>query len=473
VAGILTNKRTQSLVLILVIALAALAGLLLLMGWLASPDTPAADHTSMAQPAAEADTEPAEPVASAPNTEDIVATVNETDISRQTWQQATQLDAVMSNLARQPVPTAEETLDRLVNEVLVLDAVPDVVEPAAAEVSARIETLTAAWNVSDQALSSALGDASISQDDLNGRVAQLLKVEAALGQLAAQEVNVNAWLAEARASAEIGVYRSLANLDSEPAEPQPVAQPAVPQPDPPVAAEPETEVAPPPDVPVGPNPNNAAPDFSLPLLDGGTVNLSQLRGKPTVINFWATWCPPCRRELPALQAAFDRYGDQIGFVAVDVKESRDQVAPFVRELGLTFPIAFDVDGSISNVTYKVRGIPTTVFVDSNGVIVARHVGPLTGSDIDSYLTPLLEPVVASVEMPQNESGNDALLMLESDTNVADETGSDQTVAETGAPGAMLELAPVFSLPSGSGDTVSLQDYRDKSTVVLVFYRGHT
>ncbi len=419
------------------------------MGWLASPETSAEVPKPVSQPA-ETSSQPATP-APAP-TDEIVATVNEINISRQTWQKAAQLDAVMSKLAHQPVPTAEETLDRLVNEILVLEQQPDVPAPPAADVSARVDALSAAWNVSEQALDTALAEAKLTRDDLTVRMARLLQVESALGQISQQGTDLNQWLAQARASAEIGVYRALANAAPTP---PPVTENSPPTPVPVSVA--ENQPAPPPDVPVGPDPGNAAPDFSLPLLDGGTLALNELRGKPAIINFWATWCPPCRRELPALQAAYETYGDRIGFVAVDVKEQPEQVAGFVNELGITFPIALDGDGAVSGVAYKVRGIPTTVFVDSKGVVSARHVGPLDEATINSYLAPLLEPMVATVEMPPAESQPEP---------VAQPDASAQ-------PETALPAAPDFTLPSAAGDPVALSDYQDKSTLVLVFYRGHT
>ena len=122
----------------------------------------------------------------------------------------------------------------------------------------------------------------------------------------------------------------------------------------------------------------------------GTLLRGDFRGKPVIINFWATWCPPCRRELPALQTAYAVYGDKIGFVAVAVKENKNKTASFVEELALTFPVALDRDGRVRNIAYNVRGLPTTIFVDANGVIAVRHVVPLDKATIDKYLTPLLD-----------------------------------------------------------------------------------
>jgi len=451
------DKRIQSVILIVGAALIALAALLLLMRWLAAPAAPAAAELPVTPtPTAE---QVITPTAPAPfSGEEVVATVNNITVTRQTWQQAARLDAVMSKLAHQPAPTAEETLDRLVNELLVLNSNPDAPQPAAAEVQAKINQLSAAWNMPAEAIATALQQANLSQADLEARVAGLLQVEAGLSRLAARHQDMNQWLVEARASAKIGVYRALARAnanqlaDGAPPTATPVASPAAP-------------IAPTPNLPVGPNPDNLAPDFSLSLLNGGTVALKELRGKPVVINFWATWCPPCRRELPALQAAFESYQGRIGFIAVDVKEDQAKVAAFVKELGLTFPVALDTDGAVSGVAYEVRGIPTTIFVDANGVVVARHVGPLDGPTIDGYLAPLLAATeVATVQKPITPT-NSAVAMLTADSPPLTET--------TAAPVPGSRVAPDFSLPAADGSTVSLQNYKNKSNVVLVFYRGYT
>jgi peroxiredoxin len=214
---------------------------------------------------------------------------------------------------------------------------------------------------------------------------------------------------------------------------------------------------------ISPYPQNAAPDFTLAQLDRNAASevqeltLSSFRGKPTLINFWASWCPPCRRELPALQAAYAKYKDEIGFIAVNVKEDPATVSAFAEELGLNFPIALDPDGQISNVAYEVRGLPTTVFVDANGVVSARHLGPLDEAMIETYLAPLLEI----------ESKAEAKIEVE-EQGSSPKTPSPQPQTQ---PSSML--APDFTLTAADGSTVSLQDYRDKSNVVLIFYRGHT
>ena len=133
------NKRVQSILLILLITIIAIGGLLLLMGRMAAPEAPPTPTHSMAEPEPEQQpTEPQETVAETSRSDDnIIATVNDEVITREAWQQATRLDAVMSVLTFQAIPTAEETLDRLVNEIVVLEGVDETSPPAAAEIEAE------------------------------------------------------------------------------------------------------------------------------------------------------------------------------------------------------------------------------------------------------------------------------------------------------------------------------------------------
>ena len=144
------------------------------------------------------------------------------------------------------------------------------------------------------------------------------------------------------------------------------------------------------DRPPAPQAGFAAPDFTLETRDGETANLADLRGQVVLLNFWATWCPPCRAEMPAIQDVYDGYRDQ-GFtvLAVDVGEGEAQVAAFADEGGFTFPILMDRDGTVSR-RYQVRAMPSTFFIDQEGVI--REVtlgGPMTEGFIESQVTGLL------------------------------------------------------------------------------------
>lgn len=131
-----------------------------------------------------------------------------------------------------------------------------------------------------------------------------------------------------------------------------------------------------------------APDFTLTRLEGGSLALADLRGQPIVINFWATWCPPCLEELPALQAAYLAHRDEINFVAISVKEESGVVAQFITQHGITLPVLLDSNGAAVDL-YGVRGLPTTVFIDKQGVVVDRHLGGLDPPTLNTYLAGLL------------------------------------------------------------------------------------
>jgi peroxiredoxin len=134
----------------------------------------------------------------------------------------------------------------------------------------------------------------------------------------------------------------------------------------------------------------AAPDFTLDTLDGQAITLSDLQGQVVLINFWASWCLPCREEMPAIQQVYEQYHDQ-GFVvlAVNLQEQDAQVAAFTDQLGLTFPVLMDRDGDVFD-RYRVMALPSTFFVDRAGVIQDLAVGGLLSQAfIESQVVPLL------------------------------------------------------------------------------------
>jgi thiol-disulfide isomerase/thioredoxin len=135
----------------------------------------------------------------------------------------------------------------------------------------------------------------------------------------------------------------------------------------------------------------ATPDIVLPTLDGGTFRLAAEHGKPVVVNFWATWCLPCRAELPAFEQVIKSYqGDDLVIVGVDLAEPPDVVSKYVAELGLTYPIALDEDGEVSAL-YRIQGLPTTLFVGRDGTIRDVVVGgPLTKAAIESQVADLIK-----------------------------------------------------------------------------------
>lgn len=129
-----------------------------------------------------------------------------------------------------------------------------------------------------------------------------------------------------------------------------------------------------------------APDFSLGDLEGNEVSLADFRGRPVIVNFWATWCGPCRIEMPELQEAYEeRQEEGLAILAVNMEETPEMVSGFFYdELGLTFTPLLDREGEVTDL-YGVFNLPTTYFVDAEGRIAAVHRGPLTGGQIDGYL----------------------------------------------------------------------------------------
>jgi len=137
-----------------------------------------------------------------------------------------------------------------------------------------------------------------------------------------------------------------------------------------------------------------APDFTLDTLDGSRIKLSDLRGKVVVVNFWATWCLPCREETPALEKSYEQYKDS-GVVILGVnltsEDSLNDVKAFVQEFSLTYPILLDRDGNVSNYLYQIKGLPTTFFINREGIIRTVLVGgPMSETFIRSKIEALLQ-----------------------------------------------------------------------------------
>jgi cytochrome c biogenesis protein CcmG/thiol:disulfide interchange protein DsbE len=137
-----------------------------------------------------------------------------------------------------------------------------------------------------------------------------------------------------------------------------------------------------------PQVGSQAPDFSLTTLDGRALSLSDFRGQVVLLNFWATRCVPCRAEMPALQAAYQTYGDQ-NFVILSINEKEDDsaVAPFAETFQLTMPVMLDRDGSAAR-RYRVRGLPMSFLVDPEGVIREVKAGEMNLAYIESRLAAL-------------------------------------------------------------------------------------
>ncbi len=120
-----------------------------------------------------------------------------------------------------------------------------------------------------------------------------------------------------------------------------------------------------------------APTFTLDTLDGGKVHLTQLRGKPVVLNFWASWCGPCRAEMPVLARAWERYGRHVHFLGVNVLDDPEDARRFAAQLAVPFPSAHDPRGDTLR-WFQVVGLPSTVFVTAEGTLAKVHPGPFLG-----------------------------------------------------------------------------------------------
>ena len=124
----------------------------------------------------------------------------------------------------------------------------------------------------------------------------------------------------------------------------------------------------------------SAPDFSLKSLDGKTVKLSDFRGKPVFINFWASWCPPCKAEIPEIQKFYEKYKDKVTVLGVDItfNDKIPDVLSLLQADHATYPVLLDQDNNnpVAD-AYRVDGIPASFFVDKNGVIRDVHVGGMT------------------------------------------------------------------------------------------------
>ncbi len=123
-----------------------------------------------------------------------------------------------------------------------------------------------------------------------------------------------------------------------------------------------------------------APDFLLPTLDGGELRLSDLRGKPVLVNFWASWCAPCRQEMPDIVRAYDEHADDgLVVVAINLQEDAGTVREFADEFGMKFPIVIDRTGQVADawrIGGPIEGIPSSYFIDVNGIVRARVFGPM-------------------------------------------------------------------------------------------------
>ena len=137
---------------------------------------------------------------------------------------------------------------------------------------------------------------------------------------------------------------------------------------------------------------NLAPDFTVTDSDGNPVKLSDFRGKGVVVNFWASWCGPCKMEMPHFQAAYEQYGEDVHFLMVNMStafgDSRADAAAVLEEGGYTFPVYYD-DLSECAYGYGINAIPVTVFIDADGNLVSAKTGAMNAADLDRRILAIL------------------------------------------------------------------------------------
>ncbi len=144
-----------------------------------------------------------------------------------------------------------------------------------------------------------------------------------------------------------------------------------------------------------PEAGTPAPAFSLVLYDDHraglpkTISLADLRGKPVVLNFWASWCIPCRDEAPEFEAASRRYKDQVVFLGANWLEVEAAALPYLKQQAITYANGFDTQQQVAR-AYRITGVPETFFIDRNGILRQIETRPLTGADLDTAIRELLK-----------------------------------------------------------------------------------
>ncbi|MBI2854767.1 MAG: TlpA family protein disulfide reductase [Chloroflexi bacterium] len=135
--------------------------------------------------------------------------------------------------------------------------------------------------------------------------------------------------------------------------------------------------------------NKPATDFQLQLFDGGQLKLSEFKGRPVVVNFWASWCPPCREEAQLLESTWRAYRDRgVAFVGVDIQDREADARAYIKEFGITYPNGPDPGSEIA-IDYGVSGIPVTFFISRDGYIVNRWVGAINKKVLVAYIEELM------------------------------------------------------------------------------------
>ena len=140
-------------------------------------------------------------------------------------------------------------------------------------------------------------------------------------------------------------------------------------------------------------PRPAAPDFTVYDVEGNAVSLSSMQGKPVVVNFWASWCGPCKSEMPDFQKAYEQHGEAVHFMIVNMtdgmQENKEKAKAYVDKQGFTFPVYYDTDMDAA-MTYGVNTIPATYFVAADGSLIARANGAISLATLEKGLSMIME-----------------------------------------------------------------------------------
>jgi peroxiredoxin len=344
-----------------------------------APVTPTAaasvSEQHAAAPTADADAAPTDETT-------LVARVNDQELDRSQLEQTLAADRAMAALFGQPLPDESTALDRLVNGELVWQAAQaSGFTLTADEVSQALEDFLTANGKSLAELETVLDGSEVSFEAFMAYYARLLTVDRfSQARAQGQGISVPDYLQRLQQQARIDIAEG---APSQEAAPSLAVAPVTPTP------VPEPSSVSPTDLPRGTAPGQVAPAAVLPVLGADTrISLDDLRGKPVLLSFWSYACGHCRTQTPVLVEAYTRYAERVQFVGISTLAMPDEVAAYVAEQGIQYPVLLDEAGA-AVASYGITGVPTTFFLDAEGRVVASRVGALSAEEIETYLAQLL------------------------------------------------------------------------------------